>query len=85
MCAMNDFMKGYDVVIVPSFAGNQLAMTNLTGHPVIVFPVGFNQSGLPTSITLMGNLYADATIVSVARAFQDATDFHLKHPEKFKE
>lgn len=85
MQAMNDFMKNYDVVIVPSFAGNQLAMTNLTGHPVIVFPVGFNQNGSPTSITLIGNLYADATIVAAAKAFQTATDFHLKHPEKFKD
>lgn len=85
MQAMNDFMKNYDVVILPSFAGNQLAMTNLTGHPVIVFPVGFNQNGSPTSITLLGNLYADATIVAAAKAFQSVTDFHLKHPEKFKD
>jgi Asp-tRNA(Asn)/Glu-tRNA(Gln) amidotransferase A subunit family amidase len=85
MEAMNNFMKDFDVMIVPSFSGNQLAMTNLTGHPAIVFPIGFNQNGLPVSITLLGNLYADATIVSVAKAFQDATDFHLRHPEKFNQ
>jgi Asp-tRNA(Asn)/Glu-tRNA(Gln) amidotransferase A subunit family amidase len=85
MEAMNNFMKDYDVVIVPSFSGNQLAITNLTGHPAIVFPIGFNQNGLPASITLLGNLYADATVVSVAKAYQDATDFHLKHPEKFNQ
>src|SRR5436190_1519834 len=28
---INDFMKNYDVVIVPTFSGSQLAITNLTG------------------------------------------------------
>jgi Asp-tRNA(Asn)/Glu-tRNA(Gln) amidotransferase A subunit family amidase len=81
--SMNAFMRQYDVVIVPTFAGNQLAMTNLTGHPVVVFPIGFAQNGLPNSITLIGNLYDDATILAVAKAYQDATGFHKKHPEKF--
>jgi Asp-tRNA(Asn)/Glu-tRNA(Gln) amidotransferase A subunit family amidase len=82
---LNEFMKQYDVVIVPSFAGMQMAMTNLTGHPVVVFPVGFTDQGLPMSISLIGNLYDEATILAVAKAFQDATDFNKKHPEKFKE
>lgn len=82
---LNAFTKQYDVIIVPTFSGNQLAMTNLTGHPVVVFPVGFNTNGLPTSITLLGNLYDEATILAVAKAYQDATDFHTKHPEKFKQ
>jgi Asp-tRNA(Asn)/Glu-tRNA(Gln) amidotransferase A subunit family amidase len=80
---LNNFMKQYDVVIVPTYAGNQLAMTNLTGHPVVVFPIGFTPQGLPNSITLIGNLYEEATILAVSKAFQDATDFHKKHPEKF--
>jgi Asp-tRNA(Asn)/Glu-tRNA(Gln) amidotransferase A subunit family amidase len=80
---LNNFMKQYDVVIVPTYAGNQLAMTNLTGHPAVVFPIGFTPQGLPNSITLVGNLYDEATILAVAKAFQDATDFHTKHPEKF--
>jgi Asp-tRNA(Asn)/Glu-tRNA(Gln) amidotransferase A subunit family amidase len=81
---INEFMKDYDVVIVPSFADNQLAITNLTGHPVVVMPIGFTPEGLPNSITLIGNLYADATILAVAKAFQDATDFNKKHPAKFQ-
>lgn len=80
---MNDFMKNYDVLIVPSFAGRQLSMTNLTGHPVVVMPIGFNQNGSPISITLVGNLYDEATILAAAKAFQDKTDFNKKHPAKF--
>jgi Asp-tRNA(Asn)/Glu-tRNA(Gln) amidotransferase A subunit family amidase len=81
--AVNDFMKDYDVVIVPSFAGRQLSITNLTGHPVVVMPMGFNQNGSPLSITLIGNLYDEATILAAAKAFQDKTDHNKKHPEKF--
>jgi len=81
--SMNDFMKNYDVLIVPSFGGRQLSMTNLTGHPVVCMPIGFNQNGSPLSITLIGNLYDEATILAAAKAFQDKTDFNKKHPEKF--
>ncbi len=82
--SMNGFMKNFDVLIVPTFAGNQLSITNLTGHPVVVFPIGFTEKGLPNSITLIGNLYDEATILAVAKAFQDKTDINKKHPEKFK-
>lgn len=80
---MNDFMKNYDVFIVPTFSGRQLSMTNLTGHPVVCMPIGFNQTGSPLSITLIGNLYDEATILAAAKAYQDKTDHNKKHPGKF--
>ena len=82
--AMNELMRDYDVLIVPTFAGRQLSITNLTGHPVVCMPSGFNQRGLPLSITLIGNLYDEASILSVAKAYQDKTYHHKKHPDKFK-
>lgn len=81
---MNRFMKDYDVLIVPTFAGKQLSITNLSGHPVVCMPIGFNQGGLPQSITLIGNLYDEASILNAAKAYQDNTDHNKKHPEKFK-
>ncbi|HEU4473121.1 MAG TPA: amidase [Flavisolibacter sp.] len=78
------FMKQYDVVIVPSFAGSQLAITNLTGNPVVCMPMGFTQRGLPLSITLIGNLYDEASILEAARAYQDVTDHHKQQPPAFK-
>ena len=80
---MNAFMKNYDVLIVPTFSGRQLSMTNLTGNPVVCMPIGFNQAGSPLSITLIGNLYDEATILAAAKAFQDKTEHNKKHPEKF--
>jgi Asp-tRNA(Asn)/Glu-tRNA(Gln) amidotransferase A subunit family amidase len=82
---LNDFMKNYDVIIVPSFGGNQLAMTNLTGHPVVCMPAGFTRNGSPMSITLLGNLFDEATILAAAKAYQDNSDHHKKHPPKFVE
>lgn len=77
------FMKDYDVVIVPTFAGNQLSITNLTGNPVVCMPMGFNQRGLPQSISFVGNLYDEASILEAAKAYQDKTEHNKKHPEKF--
>jgi Asp-tRNA(Asn)/Glu-tRNA(Gln) amidotransferase A subunit family amidase len=80
---IQDFMKNYDVVIVPTFAGSQLSITNLTGNPVVCMPMGFTQRNLPVSITLVGNLYDEASILEAAKAYQDKTDFNKKHPENF--
>ena len=84
MKKINEFMKQYDVVIVPSFSGNQLAITNLTGHPVVCLPVGFTENGTPTSISFVGNLYDEESILRAAAAFQTLTDFHKQHPSYFK-
>ena len=80
---MYNFMKDYDVLIVPTFTGRQLAITNLTGNPVVCMPMGFNKNGSPISITLIGQLYDEATILAAAKAYQDKTDFNKKHPVKF--
>ncbi|MEI6086076.1 MAG: amidase [Bacteroidota bacterium] len=84
MQKVNELMQQYDAVICPNFGGNQSAITNLTGHPVIVFPTGFNKLQLPTSITLVGKLYDEATIISIAKAYQSATNWNKLHPTMFK-
>ena len=75
--------KDYDVIIAPTFGGRQLYITNLTGHPAISIPTGFDRKGRPTSLTLIGNLYDEGAILSMAKAFQDETDFHLQQPPLF--
>jgi Asp-tRNA(Asn)/Glu-tRNA(Gln) amidotransferase A subunit family amidase len=80
---VQDFMKNYDVVIVPTFAGRQLSITNLTGNPVVCMPMGFNGRNLPVSISLVGNLYDEASILEAAKAFQNKTEHNKKHPAKF--
>ena len=77
-------LKEYDVIVTTNFGLNQLQITNLTGHPVVVVPNGF-VNGRPSSITFLGNYFDEATILAVAKAYQDATDFDEQHPAKFKE
>ncbi|HET6349652.1 MAG TPA: amidase [Candidatus Krumholzibacteria bacterium] len=72
-----------DVYITPAFGGDNLLYTNLTGNPCVVLPNGFNDKGSPTSITFMGKLFEEGKVMTVAKAYQDATDFHLKHPPMF--
>ena len=44
-------------------------------------PNGFRDNGTPVSVTFVGNLFGEAKMLAVAKAYQDATGFHLKHPE----
>ena len=72
-------LKGLSAYIAPSFSAN-LVITNLTGQPAIAIPNGFTAAGLPTTITFMGQLYEEGTLLALAKAYQDATDFDEKHP-----
>jgi Asp-tRNA(Asn)/Glu-tRNA(Gln) amidotransferase A subunit family amidase len=70
-----------DAYVVPSFGGDHLLLTNLTGEPAVVVPNGFRADGTPTSITFMGRLFGEGDALAVARLYQEATGFHLKHPD----
>jgi Asp-tRNA(Asn)/Glu-tRNA(Gln) amidotransferase A subunit family amidase len=80
MLAMVEIMSDIDVYVAPTRVGDNLLLTNLTGHPCVVIPNGFRQEGTPTSISFLGKLFGEAETLAVARAYQDATDFHKKHP-----
>src|SRR6266849_3422971 len=89
----------FDVIVAPTNS-QQLAITNLTGHPAVILPNGFrgndapkplsddpadfqNAGGpdTPTSLTFLGKLYGEAKLLAFARAYQEATNFHLQHPQ----
>ena len=76
----SNLFKEVDVIITPSFAGNQLLMTNLTGHPAISIPTGFTDSNLPTSITLLSNWYREDQILLLAKKYQDKTQWFRQKP-----
>ena len=88
-----------DVIVAPT-SGEQLVITNLTGHPAVILPNGLRGNdapkpptddpsdfqnaggpGTPTSLTFLGKLYGEAELLAFARAYQDATGFHLLHPK----
>ncbi|MEM8524363.1 MAG: amidase [Bacteroidota bacterium] len=83
---MNELMKDYDVIVSPSFGGTQLLITNLTGHPCMVVPNAYQgtKGGFPASISFISNLYDEGKILTIAKAYQKATDFEDRHPDFFK-
>ncbi len=68
----------------PAVASRNLQLTNLTGHPAVAVPNGFTRKGTPTGITFIGKLYGEAELLAVAKAYQDNTGFHLKHPNRYQ-
>jgi Asp-tRNA(Asn)/Glu-tRNA(Gln) amidotransferase A subunit family amidase len=70
-------LSNVDVVVVPSFAGDQLLLTNLTGHPAVVMPT---ENG---SITFIGKLFDEATLIRASMTWQAATSFHTQQPPLF--
>jgi len=54
---------------------------NLTGVPVMALPSGFLSDGRPLGFQLFGKQRHDAELLSIGRAFQEATDYHTKRPK----
>ena len=76
---MEDFNKVF--ADIDLFLGNSLGVTNLTGHPELCIPHGFNSQGQPTALNITGKLFGEQEILLLAHAFQSKTDHHLKRPK----
>jgi Asp-tRNA(Asn)/Glu-tRNA(Gln) amidotransferase A subunit family amidase len=81
MREMDRILADIDVYVSPTYGGNNLLLTNLTGHPSVVVPNGFRKDGTPTSITFLGRLFGEGEALALAKAYQDATGWHLKRPK----
>ena len=86
MKEMAEVMKDFDVFVSGS---GLVGLTNQTGHPAAVVPYDFgvrnpdseSPTEMPLTTTLIGNLFADDKILSVAHAFQRWTDWHSRRPD----
>ncbi|WP_026897569.1 amidase [Daejeonella oryzae] len=77
---LQSMMKGIDLYMAPSFSQN-LRATNLSGHPCVVLPNGFNKEGRPSSITFTGQLFGEGKLLQVAEVYQNSTQFNKQHPK----
>jgi len=80
MQKMEKAMRNIDVYIAPHTGSPNTSATSLTGHPAISVPNGFDADGKPSGILFVGQLYGEAELMTVAKSYQDATDFHLTYP-----
>jgi Asp-tRNA(Asn)/Glu-tRNA(Gln) amidotransferase A subunit family amidase len=91
--AMATLFAQFDVIVAPT-TSRQLIATNVTGHPAVILPNGFRPPdtpepakltdpggpGTPMSLTFLGQLFGEAKLLAVAKAYQDATEWHLRRP-----
>lgn len=90
MQAMARTMSDMDVYLAPitshhppkpeSILDLNTTLTNLTGQPTVVVRNGFTAKGMPTSITFTGQVFGEAKMLALARAYQTATNWHTRHP-----
>jgi aspartyl-tRNA(Asn)/glutamyl-tRNA(Gln) amidotransferase subunit A len=95
--AFAQWMRGRDALLTPTLpiTATALAEVDESTTPLATFtravnyiggcglslPAGFSSGGLPVGVQIIGGPFADATLVRIGRAFQMATDWHLRRPD----
>jgi len=54
---------------------------NLAGLPAISFPCGFTTSGLPVGLQVAGRPFEESTVLRIAHAYQQLTDWHRRETQ----
>ena len=53
---------------------------NVYGIPAISVPCGFTSNGLPVGLMIAGPRFSEGKVLALARAFEQATEFHTRRP-----
>ena len=64
----------------PATLPAHMPIANLCGAPALSLPMGFNAAGLPLGLQIMAAPFADDMALRVGLAYEQATDWHLRHP-----
>jgi aspartyl-tRNA(Asn)/glutamyl-tRNA(Gln) amidotransferase subunit A len=91
-----EWFGAYDAILMPTVAVPAIPLAevdeaspipgyltrpgNYLGLCSLAMPSG-DSKGLPLGIQIVGKPYAEATVLRLGKAFQDATDFHKKGPD----
>jgi aspartyl-tRNA(Asn)/glutamyl-tRNA(Gln) amidotransferase subunit A len=60
--------------------GKAQRMYNLSGHPALVQPMGFNAGGMPLGVQIAADHWREDVVYQVAAAYEDATGWSRRHP-----
>lgn len=83
MGTMRRVMQNIDVLVTPYTGPDYNNITVFSGQPIICLPSGVKDDGMPASTVFIGNLYREGEMLAVAKAYQDATGWHLRQPPRF--
>jgi aspartyl-tRNA(Asn)/glutamyl-tRNA(Gln) amidotransferase subunit A len=72
------FTLAYDLSF--GFPRSNMPPFNITGLPTLALPCGFSSSGLPLSLQLSGRPFAEALVLRVGHAYEQATTWHTRRP-----
>ncbi|MBX9944616.1 MAG: amidase [Reyranella sp.] len=91
-----DWFRPYDAILMPTMAVPAIALAevdeaspipgyltrpaNYLGLCGLAMPSG-QSAGLPLGIQIVGKPFAERDVLSLGKAFQDATDFHRRAPD----
>jgi aspartyl-tRNA(Asn)/glutamyl-tRNA(Gln) amidotransferase subunit A len=75
-------MDGSGRLLEPLSPRNYTSPLNPPGVPALTFPCGFDREGLPIGIQLTGNHWTEGTLLAVAHAYQQVTDWHRRRPPR---
>jgi aspartyl-tRNA(Asn)/glutamyl-tRNA(Gln) amidotransferase subunit A len=50
------------------------------GIPTISIPCGFTSAGLPIGLQIAGAPWAEPAVLALAHAYEQATEWHNRHP-----
>ena len=53
---------------------------DLLGLPAISIPCGFSPDSMPIGLQMVGRAFDEATVLRAAYAYEQATDWHTRHP-----
>jgi len=56
------------------------AAFDIYGLPTISVPCGFSSAGLPIGLQISGNHFAETTVLALAHAYEQATEWHSRRP-----
>ena len=59
---------------------NNTAAFNIYGLPTISVPCGFTTDGLPIGLQISGAPFAESTVIALAHAYEQATEWHKRRP-----
>jgi aspartyl-tRNA(Asn)/glutamyl-tRNA(Gln) amidotransferase subunit A len=54
---------------------------NLAGLPALSLPCGFDGDGMPIGLQIIGRYFDESTLLRVAHAYEQATEWHGKKPQ----